>query len=89
MKDTKTKTSINTKEGWSIHVYDQERHLRCTLGPAHGWSMGVGLVLGILVTVLVSNIDLPINVHTPAVNPSEPSADPIEENSLSMSITVD
>ncbi len=87
MKDTKAKTS--TKEGWSIHVYDQERHLRCTIEPSHGWAMGLGLVLGILVTVLVTNIDLPIKVQTPPVKLSEPSLDPTEENSLSVPTTVD
>ena len=57
MNKTKVKTSIS--EGWAIHFYDSDRHLRFTLEPSHlwvfSWGIGVGLIVAIMWSVLSSS----------------------------------
>ncbi len=54
----KIKTKPSTGEGWAIHVYDSDRHLRFTLEPSHiwafGWGAGVGLIVAIAWSALYS-----------------------------------
>ena len=51
----KTKTNpLPTKEGWAVHVYDSDRHLRFTLEPSHLWAFSWGIGVGILVAILWS-----------------------------------
>ncbi|MEL6492192.1 MAG: hypothetical protein AAFQ95_19740 [Cyanobacteria bacterium J06621_3] len=85
MKDTKSRTSTKSiKEGWSIHVYDQERHLRCTIEPSHIRALGLGIVFGMFLTVVITNIDLPVKfVSSPAQSRS------VEQNELPAMIQVD
>lgn len=57
MNNTKAKPS--TGEGWAVHVYDSDRHLRFTLDPSHlwafSWGIGVGLLLAIIWSALYSS----------------------------------
>ena len=46
MNQTKVKPS--TDEGWAVHVYDSDRHLRFTLESSHIWAFGWGIGIGIL-----------------------------------------
>ena len=50
----KTKAKPSTGEGWAIHVYDSDRHLRFTLESSHIWAFGWGIGVGILVTIFWS-----------------------------------
>lgn len=56
MNMNKTKAKPTTGEGWAVHVYDSDRHLRFTLEPSHiwafGWGIGVGLVMAIVWSAL-------------------------------------
>ena len=48
----KTKAKPPTGEGWAIHVYDSDRHLRFTLEPSHLWAFGWGIGVGIFVAIV-------------------------------------
>ena len=54
----KTNAKPSTGEGWAVHVYDSDRHLRFTLEPSHiwafSWGIGVGLLVAIMWSVLYS-----------------------------------
>ncbi|MFK8184936.1 MAG: hypothetical protein AB8B99_16315 [Phormidesmis sp.] len=50
MDKTKIKPSIS--EGWAVHVYDRDRHLRFSLEPSHLWAFSWGLGIGILLAIL-------------------------------------
>ena len=50
----KTKTKPSTGEGWAVHVYDSDRHLRFTLEPSHIWAFGWGIGVGLLVAIVWS-----------------------------------
>ena len=50
----KTKGKPSTGEGWAVHVYDSDRHLRFTLEPSHLWAFSWGIGVGILVAILWS-----------------------------------
>ncbi|MBE9047473.1 hypothetical protein IQ255_24240 [Pleurocapsales cyanobacterium LEGE 10410] len=52
MNETKAKPS--TGEGWAVHVYDSDRHLRFTLEPSHIWAFGWGIGVGLLVAIIWS-----------------------------------
>ncbi|MEL7077132.1 MAG: hypothetical protein AAGM46_14545 [Cyanobacteria bacterium J06582_2] len=60
----KTKTKAATGEGWAIHVYDSDRHLRFTFESSHLWAFGWGIGVGLLVTIAWSV------VHGASQNPS-------------------
>ncbi len=55
----KTKAKPSTGEGWAVHVYDSDRHLRFSLEPSHiwafSWGAGVGLLLAIVGSALYSS----------------------------------
>ena len=51
MNKTKAKPS---REGWAVHVYDSDRHLRFTLEPSHIWAFSWGIGVGLLVTIVWS-----------------------------------
>lgn len=55
--DLKLTSAAN--EGWAIHIYDGDRHLRCTLDSSHGRAFGFGLGLGIIAAVVGTNLILP------------------------------
>ena len=83
MKDTKLAPSTTSiREGWSIHVYDQERRLRCTIEPSHARALGLGIVLGIFVTIVITNINLPVEFKTSPASRSEPGSVSAEETHL-------
>ncbi len=63
-----------TSEGWSIHVYDGDRHLCCTIEPSHGWALSIGIVAGILMSVLFSNLTVTANSQNPARAPQRQTA---------------
>ncbi len=71
MKSTyKQQETIN--EGWSIQIYSGNRRLICSLEPSHGWTFFAGCILGILMTVILFNIDQsstvkPVSHPTPTV----------------------
>lgn len=56
-QDLKPMSTVN--EGWAIHIYDGDRHLRCTLDSSHGWVFGLGMGLGIIAAVIATNLVLP------------------------------
>ena len=83
MKNTKLNTPTQSvDEGWSIHFYDRERRLRCTIEPSHGRALGLGVVLGVLITLVVTNLRLPIAFETASGSSSQRSLDAIEETHL-------
>ena len=50
----KTKTKLSTREGWIVHIYDSDRHLRFTLEPSHIWAFSWGIGVGLLVAIFCS-----------------------------------
>ncbi|MEM6451895.1 MAG: hypothetical protein AAF703_16460 [Cyanobacteria bacterium P01_D01_bin.105] len=50
----KTKIKTSTREGWAVHVYDSDRHLRFTLESSHIWAFIWGLGAGILIAIVWS-----------------------------------
>ena len=50
----KTKAKPSTGEGWAVHVYDSDRHLRFTLEPSHTWAFSWGIGVGLLVDIVWS-----------------------------------
>ena len=50
----KTKAKPSTGEGWIVHVYDSDRHLRFTLEPSHIWAFSWGIGVGLLVAIVCS-----------------------------------
>ena len=48
----KTKAKPSTDEGWAIHFYDSDRHLRFTLEPSHIWAFCWGIGVGLLVAIV-------------------------------------
>ena len=73
MKATKLRPST-TKEGWSVHVYDQERRLRCTIEPSHCWALGLGLALGVFITLGITSLDVSGRFQTLPEKTSESGA---------------
>ena len=63
MKNSKQdlKLTPTANEGWAVHIYDGDRHLRCTLDHSHGRVFGFGLALGIIAAVVGTNLVLPAN----------------------------
>ncbi|MEM8806632.1 MAG: hypothetical protein AAGF01_11450 [Cyanobacteria bacterium P01_G01_bin.38] len=76
MKNVKVNTALD--EGWTVHVYDRNRRLRCTLDTSHGWVFGTGVGLGILVALLGVNLNLSTNAPTsePPISSPSPAALP-------------
>jgi len=58
--------AVQTKEGWSIHVYNSNRHLLCAIGPSHGWAFGLGTLVGGLVLIIFSNLPWSNSTGMPA-----------------------
>ena len=50
----KTKVKPSTDEGWAVHVYDSDRHLRFTLESSHLWVFGWGIGVGLLAAIVWS-----------------------------------
>lgn len=48
----KTKAKPSTDEGWAVHFYDSDRHLRFTLEPSHIWAFSWGIGVGLLVSIV-------------------------------------
>lgn len=78
-QDLKPTAAVNG--GWAVHVYDGDRHLRCTLDPSHSphsRAFGFGLVSGIIAAVIGANLALPANSSVadspPAPTSSLPTA---------------
>ena len=72
MNQTKVKPS--TDEGWAVHVYDSDRHLRFTLEPSHIWAFGWGIGVGLLTAFFWSGLhstphSFPEDIDSPT-NPS-------------------
>ncbi|MEM8720220.1 MAG: hypothetical protein AAGE84_13070 [Cyanobacteria bacterium P01_G01_bin.39] len=53
----KTKAKPSTGEGWAVHVYDSDRHLRFTLDPSHIWAFGWGIGVGLLIAIVWSALN--------------------------------
>ena len=68
MNETKTKPP--TGEGWAVHVYDSDRHLRLTVEPSHIWAFGWGTGVGIFVTVALSTFYSASSNTKHLINPS-------------------
>ena len=49
-----TRAKPFTGEGWAVHVYDSDRHLRFTLEPSHIWAFSWGIGVGLLVAIVRS-----------------------------------
>ncbi|NJM98478.1 MAG: hypothetical protein HC800_16100 [Phormidesmis sp. RL_2_1] len=74
MKELRTpqvKSSIH--EGWAVHFYDRDRHLRFTLEPSHAWFFGTGLGLGALIAIVVTSLNLAI--HPPSSDVAKQTPD--------------
>jgi hypothetical protein len=58
MKSTNTPTSLDRSidSGWTVHIYNRQRQLLCTLNPSHGWSFAAGAVVGILLAIVGFNL---------------------------------
>jgi hypothetical protein len=54
---TRLERSLNS--GWTVHIYNGERQLLCTLGPSHGWSLAAGTAVGILFAIIGFNLSNP------------------------------
>ena len=52
----KTKVKPSTGEGWAVHVYDSDRHLRFTLELSHIWAFGWGIGVGLLTAIVWSGL---------------------------------
>ncbi|MEL6602051.1 MAG: hypothetical protein AAFP20_02360 [Cyanobacteria bacterium J06614_10] len=89
MNDLQERT-IPAQEGWSIHIYNGNRHLLCTVGPSHGWAFGLGILTGGLMLLTFSNLRWPssTNISTPDTTPSNslPSPETTDSSSLKPSI---
>lgn len=77
-----------TSEGWSIHVYDGDRHLCCTIEPSHGWALGIGIGTGILMSVLFSNLAVTADSQNPAGAPPRQTAPSTAESMPAQSTPV-
>lgn len=83
MKSLDHQTSISkpsVSEGWAVHIYDSDRHLRCTLESSHGWVFSAGIGLGILTTIIFSHLNLPVSSKTSADLTSADTAPTATEN---------
>lgn len=60
-------------EGWSVHIYDRQRRLLCTLEPSHGWIFLLGCIFGLLLATAWGNM-APPSSETTAIqsSPTEP-----------------
>ena len=67
----KTKVKPSTQEGWAVHVYDSDRHLRFTLEPSHIWAFSWGIGTGVLIAMLWSALSQV--VPGPSVNSADPT----------------
>ena len=45
---------LGFRQGWAVHVYDSDRHLRFTLEPSHIWAFSWGIGTGILMAIVCS-----------------------------------
>ena len=59
MQDTKVKSIASVDEGWSVHVYDRDRHLRCTIDASHCRAFMVGLGTGLLFAIVGMKLVIP------------------------------
>jgi hypothetical protein len=66
MKSTHSKGTLERTldSGWTVHVYNRQRQLLCTLTPSHGWSFVAGTVTGILLAVIGFNLSTPQMVNS-------------------------
>ncbi|MEM7594847.1 MAG: hypothetical protein AAF383_25685 [Cyanobacteria bacterium P01_A01_bin.83] len=62
----KTKAKPSTGEGWAVHVYDSDRHLRFTLEPSHIWAFSWGIGVGLLLAIVWSALNSAS--HSPSTN---------------------
>ncbi|GAB4385209.1 MAG: hypothetical protein Kow00121_49880 [Elainellaceae cyanobacterium] len=60
-------------EGWSVQVYDGDRHLLCSLYPSHGWAFFAGLLAGFMLALVSVNgtatIQSPPSISAPLQAP--------------------
>mgnify|MGYP003565742209 CR=1 FL=1 len=68
-------SSLDT--GWTIHIYDRQRKLVCTLNPSHGWSFAAGTAVGLLLAVIGFNLSTP-QVPPSPVDFSAPKTAPLQ-----------
>ena len=52
MKSTHSQPRLDCsiETGWTIHIYNRQRQLLCTLDPSHGWAVATGMVIWIAVS---------------------------------------
>lgn len=67
----------DTHEGWIVQVYGRDRRLLCVLEPSHLWAFVVGCGLGVVLTLLFSNL----LCYSPLVEPMD-STGPAKAPSL-------
>ncbi len=72
MKDLKVKAPVS--EGWAVHIYDGDRHLRCTLESSHGWAFATGLGLGIVIATVGVSLNQLAGSRASAARPPVPTS---------------
>ena len=77
----KTKAQPSTGEGWSVHVYDSDRHLRFTLEPSHIWAFSWGTGVGLLVAIVWSALHS-ASLNTNHLNNLSPTPETSSQESL-------
>ncbi|EDX86890.1 hypothetical protein S7335_4597 [Synechococcus sp. PCC 7335] len=80
MKDTKNDPKLKTvsvDEGWSVHVYDRDRRLCCTLDASHARTFVVGLGMGLLFSIVGMRLVAPQT--TSAAQSSSPNLSKVRE----------
>lgn len=74
MNNTKKKLP-STEEGWAVHFYDSNRHLRFILEPSHIWAFTWGIGVGLLLPIVwyafysVSHSSLTNTEHLTGLSP--------------------
>lgn len=63
--------------GWTIHIYNRQRQLLCTLGPSHAWSFAAGTAAGILLAVMGFNLSIP-QIQNPRIEGPLPQTAPLQ-----------
>jgi len=66
MKSIHSKATLDRTldSGWTVHIYNRQRQLLCTLTSSHGWSFVAGTVVGGVLAVIGFNLSTPQMVHS-------------------------
>jgi hypothetical protein len=65
LTNSQPRLDCSLETGWTIHIYNRQRKLLCTLNPSHGWSFATGTVIGLLLAVVGFNLSMPQISNSP------------------------